>query len=158
LAVASSATAITGAGGGSTIVCTVKYNNPHGSTHVGGMVNFVTTATCTSNVSMIEVWSRLEDHTHGRVNAAGSGSPVYGKSYNSSNSALSCVPGTYQGYGSVSVDFPPGYTPAAGDTEGASISTYLTCSAANLVPTEPLATEGVAAPTSGELILTATKD
>lgn len=150
--------------GGAVIVCTYKFNNPHGSTHVGGTVNSSVDTSCTAPVSVITSFISLHDLTNGRTNPTG-GTKTYGSRTNYGNSALSCVPGTYQATGVVQVTFPPGYTPNFTSGEGSSRAVSIACNGASRVaPTD----EGLSAANGTEvetfadgsfsITITATKD
>lgn len=116
--------------GGSVIVCTVRFNNPHGSTHVGGTVNSSVDTSCTAPMGMLKSFIRLQDLTNHRSNPLG-GSTTYGSSINYGNSSLTCLPGTYQSTGVVEQTFPPGYVPNFQVVEGGSKALGIPCSGAS---------------------------
>lgn len=156
VAVAAPAEAISVGGGGPVIVCTVSFNNPHGSNHVNGTVNFTISTACNYEVPVIRSFSRLTDLTHNRIQPAG-GATSYNSKYNNSNSALSCDPAYYQGDGVVEFTFPPGYVPQLANVEGASRTLYVVCGAAQIAPTgSGQAAVANAGPTSFTVTATAT--
>ena len=159
IALAGSAAAISGSGGGTIIICTIVWNDPHGSTHVNGTVNATVGTSCTSPVAVISSFIRLTDLTNNRINAAG-GSKSYGSKYNSGQSALSCLNATYQASGVVEVTFPPGYVPIYGEAEGASRAIYAMCGNITMASLEAQFVSGVslATPSVPEVVtLTARK-
>lgn len=120
--------------GGAVITCLVKFNNPHGSTHVRGTINASVTTTCTAPVDVITPFFRLNDLTRGRT-AYAANTKVYNTSRSYANAALSCAPGTYQGTGSVQIRFPAGFTPRYQYPEGASQALGIACGVAYSAPT-----------------------
>lgn len=101
------------AGGPGVISCNLNVQNPHNSTHVPGSVNVVVTVQCTSQVAAIALRSALY-YEGGLVSDSGSSTST-GVAFKQSNAAWSpCVSGSYVGWGSTNVQFPPGYTPASG--------------------------------------------
>jgi hypothetical protein len=82
---------------------------PHDSGHVDGTVNVVETAECTPGTQKITVTAYLYPPV---PYVTVTGKPGYGRLTAKSNAARPCTPGKYQGYGYVTFDFPPGYSPA----------------------------------------------
>lgn len=112
--------------GGNIIVCTVKADYPHNSTHVGGTVNFVGSVSCTSTVANIAQTTYLYDTTNGR-NKVGQFPYQPGTSSAKSNSALSCINGVYYGVSSTSVTFPPNYVPQSQYSRAVSSKVTIQC-------------------------------
>jgi len=102
------------AGGPGVISCNLNVQNPHNSSHVNGFVNVVVTVTCTSPVDAISLRAALY-FEGGLVKDSGSSTST-GVAFKQSNAARSCISGSYTGWGSTIVQFPPGYTPASGSS------------------------------------------
>lgn len=149
--VASPSNAATGPGG-SVITCTISFQDPHGSTHVGGTNNVVISTSCTSPVDVVRTFVTLYDYTNVR-NKTG-GSTAFNTRSAAANAALSCIPGTYQGQGEVDITFPSGFTPAVTSTTGAGRALYLTCSPITFASAPPLV--ATLAPTA-PIVITASK-
>ena len=107
------------------IVCTGNVQNPHKSTHVPGTVNVVVTLTCTARVPQINIRAAL--YRNGLLVKDSGQKTVNNTSFASHNAAVPCVSGTYRGWMSTGVLFPPGYIPptSAGSAFGNSVS--ITC-------------------------------
>lgn len=104
----------------STITCTINVQYPHGSTHVSGTINVVSTVSCTAPVPRIQQRTAL-------YKSGGSswwGTPVdkNGVAAVQSNAATSCsqAPGQFYGVAVTTINFPAGYSPSThtGNTYG----------------------------------------
>lgn len=85
-----------------TCVCKLTTNQPHNSGHVAGNINVTASVTCTSAQPRVRVTvDLLEESLFGwdQVGTRGD-KTVYNKNYVSTNSAITCSPGTYKGHGS----------------------------------------------------------
>ncbi|WP_162940150.1 hypothetical protein [Gryllotalpicola protaetiae] len=128
---AQAATAVPAAAAAS-ITCTINVQNPHGSTHVSGTVNVVSTVSCTAPVASITQQTALYKTTGNswwgtKVTKAATSSAQ-------SNASASCTvaPGNFYGTAVTSIVWPPGFSgpqpPSAyGNT------TAVNCSTAQIV-------------------------
>lgn len=107
------------------IDCDLNVQNPHNSRHVGGMVNVVVVATCTSTVTSISLNAALYRDDH-RVKESGA-TTSYGVKSKQANAAVACSNGTYQGWGNYAVVFPPGYKPQSGSKSKFGTKVNITC-------------------------------
>jgi hypothetical protein len=121
---------------GNVIKCTITFNDPHDSGHVGGTVNATVTTVCGQSVDVIRSFITLKDLTHKRTSTSPGGSTTFGKRTNEGNAAMSCKPGIYQATGEVDVTFGPDYTPVAASAEGASKAMNAPCSNATRVASD----------------------
>ena len=85
---------------------------PHKSTHVPGTVNVVTVVTCTAPVPQINIRAAL--YRNGILVKDSGQKAVYNSPSAQNNAAVTCSNGSYQGWGSFGVLFPPGYVPQTG--------------------------------------------
>lgn len=92
-------------------------DNPHKSTHVPGTINVIVNVTCTEPVTQITI--RGGFYYNGALTYVGPSKSFSGKATASTNAAVPCKSGYYQGYISYSVKFPPGYEPPTGGGSGA---------------------------------------
>ena len=91
------------------INCTVQINDPHKSTHLPTNVNVVGTVKCSASMASISMTVIL--FNNGRLIGINTKANV-GKSSISVNAAANCIPSTYQGKGTATLVFPPGYFPS----------------------------------------------
>jgi hypothetical protein len=93
-----------------TITCALNVSQyPHNSGHVPGTINVVETAACTAPVPKVTVTAYLYTPI---PRPTVKGATATGTLSVSSNAATTyCANGTYQGYGYMTVTFPPGYAP-----------------------------------------------
>lgn len=108
----------------SVITCTVAVDNPHNSGHVFGTVNVVARASCTAAVPQVSITAYLYPPV---PYATVVGPTNSGTISVSSNAARSCSNGNWQGYGYMSVTFPPGYNPPTGSAGKFSPVISITC-------------------------------
>ncbi|MEV6600112.1 hypothetical protein AB0M36_25150 [Actinoplanes sp. NPDC051346] len=106
------------------IICDLRVDYPHKSSHVPGTVNVVGNVNCTAPVSAIYM----------AVGLARNGSLVSVTNYSNSgqaslrgNTATACVNGAYQGVESVTVVFPPGFTPPTASGTALSPGVSIVC-------------------------------
>ena len=106
------------------IICNLRVDNPHKSSHVPGTVNVVARFNCTSSVSGIQMTVTLErdgvEVARSPVNSSGSAS-LRG------NAATPCINGTYQGTARAVVTFPPGHWPSTTTLDETSSRIPITC-------------------------------
>jgi hypothetical protein len=107
------------------IVCNGNVQNPHKSTHVPGTVNVVVTLTCTSTVPQINIRAAL--YRNGLLVKDSGQKTVNNSSFAQHNAAVPCQNGTYRGWMSFGVLFPPGYVPPTGAGSGYGNSVSITC-------------------------------
>jgi hypothetical protein len=107
------------------ITCTQVTQNPHKSTHVPGTVNVVTVLTCTAPVPQINIRAAL--YRGGALVRDSGQKSVYNSRTAQHNAAVTCVNGTYQGWGSTGILFPPGYVPPTGTTSDWGNAVSITC-------------------------------
>lgn len=107
------------------ITCTMSVHTPHDSGHVGGTVNVTGDITCRNeagtktNVSSLKISLQLYKQVcDPSCSWTPYGSPGNahnaGKYVVSTNSAGPCTPGKYEGSGTGSIVFPPGFEPPTG--------------------------------------------
>ncbi len=101
----------------SEITCVPGGDNPHKSTHVPGTINVIVNVTCTGPVTQITI--RCGFYYNGALTYVGPSKSFSGRATASTNAAVPCKSGYYQGYISYSVKFPPGYEPPTGGGSGA---------------------------------------
>ncbi|HZM75107.1 MAG TPA: hypothetical protein VFC19_05235 [Candidatus Limnocylindrales bacterium] len=106
-------------------MCTGNVQNPHKSTHVPGTVNVVVTLTCTSTVPQINIRAAL--YRNGLLVKDSGQKTVNNSSFAQHNAAVPCVNGTYRGWMSFGVLFPPGYVPQTGAGSAFGNSVSITC-------------------------------
>lgn len=111
--------------GPSEITCVLNVQNPHNSSHVRGSVNVVVTMTCTSPVDAISVRAAL--YRNGVLVKDSGTSTSTGVTFKQNNAAVSCVNGSYTGWGADNVQFPPGYTPSSGSGTAVRNTVSITC-------------------------------
>ena len=110
---------------GVTITCTLNAGQyPHKSTHVPGTVNYVATASCDAPVVSVTVAATLQPPI---PYAPIHGQPGSGTISAQSNAAKACTNGNYYGYATMTVVFPPGYTPNPQTTNGTSPTKDIVC-------------------------------
>lgn len=107
------------------IVCTGNVQNPHKSSHVPGTVNVVVTLACTASVPQINIRAAL--YRNGLLVKDSGQKTVNNSSFAQHNAAVPCQNGTYQGWMSYGVLFPPGYVPPTGAGSGFGNSVSITC-------------------------------
>lgn len=107
------------------IVCVATANYPHGSVHVGGTVNATGSVNCPIPVASIYIWLKLQ--RYGTSSYSTNWAQNFGKSYLSTNAAMTCQPAYYFLTMSVTVTFPPGVTPATRNTTRISPIVYVAC-------------------------------
>jgi hypothetical protein len=108
-----------------TIVCTPNVQNPHNSSHVNGTINVVVTLTCTSVVPQINIRAAL--YKNGLL-VKDSGQRTFNNTaFAQNNAAVPCSNGTYQGWMSYGVLFPPGFTPPTGASSGFGNAVSIVC-------------------------------
>jgi len=92
-------------------VCTIKANNPHGSTHVSGTINAVGTVSCTLVQDEIYIRTYLEKSTG--ASWGGNTQDYFDSSWEQSNAATSCNqgPGTFRTRVSYAIHAPVGVSP-----------------------------------------------
>lgn len=134
------------------IGCNVSVQNAHGSTHVTGTINVVSTVSCTAPVTSLRQQTAL--YKVGAGSWWGTAVTKAGVSSIQSNAATSCsaAPGQFYGAAVTSIVWPPGYTgTTGGDNYGN--TTSVNCSTAQIA--SPLGT----APDGGKIVavFTATK-
>jgi hypothetical protein len=117
--------AVTGPIAAATIVCTPTVQNPHKSTHVPGTVNVVVTLSCTSAVPQINIRAAL--YKNGLLVKDSGQKSVFNTAFAQHNAAVPCSNGTYQGWMSYGVLFPPGYVPQTGASSGFGNAVSITC-------------------------------
>jgi len=108
-----------------TIVCTPTVQNPHKSTHVPGTVNVVVTLSCTQPVPGINIRAAL--YLNGLLVKDSGQKTVNNSAFAQHNAAVPCQSGTYQGWMSYGVLFPPGYVPPTGASSGFGNVVSITC-------------------------------
>jgi hypothetical protein len=99
--------------------------NPHNSSHVNGTVNVVVTLTCTSAVPQINIRAAL--YFNGNLVKDSGQRTVNNSSSAQNNAAVPCRNGTYQGWMSYGVLFPPGFVPPTGASSGFGNVVPITC-------------------------------
>ena len=107
------------------ITCTPNVQNPHNSSHVNGTVNVVVTLSCTAPVTYISIRAAL--YRNGSLVKDSGSKTVYGTSSAQNNAAEPCHNATYQGWMSYYVQFPPGYTPPSGSSQGFGNAVAIVC-------------------------------
>jgi hypothetical protein len=107
------------------IVCTPNVQNPHNSSHVNGTVNVVVTLSCTSVVPQINIRAAL--YFNGLLVRDSGQRTVNNSNFAQNNAAVPCRNGTYQGWMSYGVLFPPGYVPPTGASSGFGNAVSITC-------------------------------
>lgn len=112
-------------GAAKAIVCTPQVQNPHNSSHVNGTVNIVVTLKCTSAVPQINIRAAL--YFDGRLVKQSGQRTVRNSSSAKNNAAVPCRSGTYQGWMSFGVLFPPGYVPPTGASSGFGRAVPISC-------------------------------
>lgn len=110
---------------GDVITCIPNVEYPHNSSHVNGTVNVVVTIGCTKVVPEISIRAAL--YFNGLLGAESTGHNVFGNNFAQDNAAVPCQNGTYQGWMSYVVFFPPGYTPPTGSSSGFGAAVTITC-------------------------------
>lgn len=124
------ATTLTGGGSTEAIVQTIKCTlnvgeYPHDSHHVSGTTNYVAKASCSSPVASLKLQAYLYPPI---PMATVKGALVTTTQIAQANAAYTgCTRGTHQGYGYMSVSFPPGSTPSTGSAGAFGPSVYLSC-------------------------------
>jgi hypothetical protein len=108
-----------------TITCTPQVQNPHNSSHVNGTVNVVVTLKCTSVVPQINIRAAL--YFNGNLVKDSGQRTVNNSSSAQNNAAVPCKNGTYQGWMSYGVLFPPGFVPPTGAGSGFGNAVSITC-------------------------------
>jgi hypothetical protein len=108
-----------------TITCTPNVQNPHNSSHVNGTVNVVVTLTCTSVVPQINIRAAL--YFNGNLVKDSGQKTVNNSNVARNNAAVPCKNGTYQGWMSYGVLFPPGFVPQTGASSGFGNAVSITC-------------------------------
>ena len=119
-------TSLAGAASGG-VVCSLELDYPHNSTHVRGTVNVVARVVCSSPVSSISLSPQLYPPV---PYAPIAGTPVIVADTSSAqaNAASTfCTNGTWQGWASWSVVFPPGDTPPTGSGAAFGPTAPITC-------------------------------
>jgi hypothetical protein len=107
------------------IVCRPNVQNPHNSSHVRGTVNVVVTLKCTAAVRQINIRAAL--YFNGRL-VKQSGQRTFNNTGSAqNNAAVPCRNGTYQGWMSYGVLFPPRYVPPTGAGSGFGRAVRITC-------------------------------
>ena len=114
-------------------VCTIKANNPHGSSHVSGTVNAVGTVSCTLVMSEIYVFTTLEKSTG--ASWAGNNEDWFNSAAESSNAATSCsqAPGVFRARVAYAIHAPAGVNPRSTANTLYSPWISVTCSTAQIV-------------------------
>lgn len=100
------------ASGGYTITCTVSNDQPHASHHQVGTVNVEVHASCTSPVTSMTLTPYLYRPVPYTTVTGTSKTGL--QNIDGNAGAPPCKNGNYQGYGYISVKFPPRFTPATG--------------------------------------------
>ena len=119
-------TSVAGATSGE-IVCHLELDNPHNSSHGTGTVNVIARVLCTSPVSSISLSPKLYPPVP-YAPIAGTPDNVANTSSAKANAASTfCTNGTWQGWASWSVVFPPGDTPATGSGAAFGPTAPITC-------------------------------
>lgn len=92
------------------ITCTINVQDAHGSTHVNGTINVVSTVSCTAPVAMLQQRTAL--YKVGGSSWWGSQEVTYDVRTVQSNSATPCsqAPGSFYGAAVTDVVWPLGYT------------------------------------------------
>lgn len=108
-----------------TIVCTPNVQNPHNSSHVNGTINVVVTLSCTGVVPQINIRAAL--YKNGLLVKDSGQKTVNNTTFAQNNAAVPCSNGTYQGWMSYGVLFPPGYTPPTGASSGFGNAVNIVC-------------------------------
>lgn len=113
------------------ITCTLTVDYAHRSTHVPGTINVQGNHVCDSSVSQLDITVQLQKKactpTCIWVNygQAGSASKIGGSSV-TANSAGNCTNGTYRGYATGVVYFPPNYVPTRDTSSAAGTAKSIT--------------------------------
>jgi len=117
-------------------VCTIKANDPHGSTHVAGTINAVGTVDCT--VSMNEIYVKTTLEKAGGASWAGAPYDRFNTTRGQSNAATNCSagPGTFRTVTSYVLRFPPNLNPAYASNTIYGPWRSVACGNARLAPSE----------------------
>ena len=129
------------------IVCTVDVQYPHGSSHVSGTINEVSTVLCNEAVPRLSQTTTL--HKSGGGSWKGTLKVGYDTKLVQSNRATSCseAPGKFYGSAVTDVTWPVGYVgPTHNSLTGKTVS--VTCSSASVAVKVP-AGSNIKATTSG---------
>lgn len=109
------------------IVCTASVQYPHGSTHVSGTINVVSSVNCST--VMNEIYQQTRLYKSGGGSWLGLPFDRFNVSYGSSNAATACSngPGTFYGTAYTILYPPAGYFPSRGTMESAGASNWVKC-------------------------------
>jgi hypothetical protein len=106
------------------ITCTISVDNPHNSSHVGGVVNVLARINCTAPVASLS--TNLLLARDGVVVGSRANSNA-GVAALSNSVAVPCVSGVYQAGVVGGVVFPPGFVPPGGVISALSNVVLITC-------------------------------
>jgi len=107
------------------VVCVANVQNPHKSVHVPGTVNVVVTLTCNATVPQINIRAAL--YRNGLLVRDSGQKTVNNSNFAQHNAAVPCRNGTYRGWMSFGVLFPPAHVPQTGAGSLFGNSVFITC-------------------------------
>lgn len=110
---------------GEPVVCEKKVNNPHESTHVPGTVNIVVSLVCSAVVYNVRL--RISLYFNGKEVATTSYRTFGDTAGASTNLAVPCRTGVYQGWGYADWENPVGDDPHKAKLEGWGFKVKVTC-------------------------------
>jgi hypothetical protein len=95
-----------------TITCNLNVQHPHGSTHVAGTINVVTTISCGAPAAQLRLATSLIRTSPSYIQWHAATKYNYGQSFLQNNRSTSCSygPGNFRGWGWGTITPPPGYT------------------------------------------------
>jgi hypothetical protein len=136
------------------ITCSIQVQHAHGSTHVTGTVNVVSTVTCTGTVQVISQQTAL--YKVGGSSWWGNTNTQANVSSLQTNASTSCAqsPGAFYGAAVTTITFPRGYTPNPQHTDAYGATTNVVCGGGNIATPD-----GSAQDTGGDVVavITATR-
>lgn len=112
------------------ILCTHTVDYAHGSTHVSGTVNVVSTVSCSATMSEIYIRTWLNKDS---LSWAGASQDYFNKSVLSSNASTSCsfAPGLFYGTSTTVLRPPAGYSPSSATVSATGASQSVSCNGAS---------------------------